>query len=405
MVYGQRFPWSKMVLEHARENGLGGNVVLPGLPGERFHAGAAALVMGTMAHGFELDSLRKPGAGVHPGATVALPALAAAQATGASGKELITAIVAGCEVMFRIGAATLHTPEQIGFHAPGLTGPFGAATAAGILYGLTSEQLVNAYGICGSTGGGLLAFTQSGQGGMVKRLHLGRAAEAGILAVSLANRGFEGPSSVLDGRFGLLDSYCSQSDQTQLTRQLGIEYELENLCIKRYACHITAQAPIAALREKMLEEDFTGRDIAKLSVSCSDKVVSHHGNTNPTDIMLAQYSVPFSLAIAAFYDPISPSAFTPEVIESSSVRGLAEKVQLVSNGQQKGWAAHLTIQLKDGRKVDTDASTFPGCPELPLTENALWEKFSVLCESINKEQRGKLFSDLKTIEQLDQLHF
>lgn len=405
MVYGQRFPWSKVVLTHARENGRGGNVVVPGLHGEFFHPGAAALVMGTMAHAFELDSLRKPGAGVHPGATVALPALAAAQATGASGRELVTAIVAGCEVMFRIGAATLHTPEQVGFHAPGLTGPFGAATAAGILYGLTPEQLVNAYGICGSTGGGLLAFTHGGQGGMIKRLHLGRAAEAGMLAVSLAKKGFEGPASILDGRFGLLDSYCSQSDRSQLTRGLGVEYELENLCIKRYACHVTAQAPIAALRQKMVEEDFAGQDIAMISVSCSDKVMSHHGNTNPTDIMLAQYSVPFSLAIAAFQDPISPSAFATEVLASARVRELAEQVQLVSNGQSKGWNANLTIRLKSGRQIMADATTFPGCPEQPLTTHALWEKFSLLCWAIEPEQRQHLFAALMTIDRGGQLQF
>src|SRR5436190_11878872 len=124
-IFGQRFPWSQIVLAEALATGEGGPCRLPGVPDKRLHPPQAALALGTFSHAFELDNLRKPGTGVHAGATVALPALAMAQAQGASGRELIAAIVAGVEVMFRIGNATLHTPEHIGFHAHGLTGPFG----------------------------------------------------------------------------------------------------------------------------------------------------------------------------------------------------------------------------------------------------------------------------------------
>src|SRR5207245_6391518 len=140
-------------------------------------------------HGFEFDTLRKPGTGVHPGATVALPALAMAQAVEGSGADLIAAIVAGIEVMFRVGAATLHSPEKVGFHAPGLTGPFGSAAACASLMRLSPQQTANAFGIAGSLAGGLLAFAKAGSGGMVKRLHLGRAAEGGVTAARLAQRG------------------------------------------------------------------------------------------------------------------------------------------------------------------------------------------------------------------------
>src|SRR5262245_33632039 len=128
-VFGQRFPWSAIVLDEALASGAGGPCSLPGVPGKRLHPPQAALALGTFSHAFGLDNLRKPGTGVHAGATVALPAFAVAQAQGAGGRELLTAIIAGIEVMFRIGNATLHTPEHVGFHAPGLTGPFGAAAA------------------------------------------------------------------------------------------------------------------------------------------------------------------------------------------------------------------------------------------------------------------------------------
>src|SRR4029079_11681771 len=91
-VYGQRFPWSAMVLAEATASGAGGPCRLPGVDGQRLHVPQAALALGTFAHAFELDNLRMPGSGVHGGATVALPALAMAQACNANGRDLVTAI-------------------------------------------------------------------------------------------------------------------------------------------------------------------------------------------------------------------------------------------------------------------------------------------------------------------------
>src|SRR6202007_2564642 len=113
----------------------------------------------------------------------------------------IAAFVAGNEVMIRIGRATGHTNEARGFHAPGTTGPFGAAIAAGHLLGLDPEAMTNALGIAGSLAGGLLEFARSGTGAMVKRLHLGRASESGVLAASLAEDGFTRAQSGTGGPF------------------------------------------------------------------------------------------------------------------------------------------------------------------------------------------------------------
>jgi len=143
-LHGSAPPWSRIILQTVLANAGEGLCSFFGALPRPLPCAPAALCLGAFAHAFELDSLRKPGAGVHPGATVALPALAVAEASGASGRDLLAAIVAGCEVMFRIGDATLHSPESAGFHAPGLTGPFGAATAAGLLMGLDAAELTNA---------------------------------------------------------------------------------------------------------------------------------------------------------------------------------------------------------------------------------------------------------------------
>src|SRR6266702_315533 len=230
-ICGAALPWSRIVIDYAERTGPGGQSRILGC-GPAVQAPSAALANGALAHAFELDSLTRPGAGAHPGATVLPPALAIAQERGADGRALIAAFVAGNEVMIRIGRATGHTNEARGFHAPGTTGPFGAAVAAGHLLRLDARTMTNALGIAGSLCGGLLEFAR-GDGGMVKRLHLGRASEAGVLAASLAADGFAGPRTVIEGEFGFLRVFCTNWDEGELTRGLGNEFVVTSTVLKR----------------------------------------------------------------------------------------------------------------------------------------------------------------------------
>lgn len=400
-AFGRRFPWSRIVLEEALSTGERGVCRMPGVSGVRVSEPKAALVLGAFAHAFELDNLRKPGAGAHPGATVALPALAVADAHGRSGRELITAIVAGVEVLFRIGAATLHTPEKAGFHAPGLTGPFGAAAACGSLTGMSADQIANAFGIAGSSAGGLLEFAASGSGGMIKRLHLGRAAEAGVVAARLAARGYEAPAGVLDGRFGLLNAYCEASEVAKLTAGLGQQWEMEKLCVKSFAAHVTTHAPVQLLRGFMAEHGFSGDDIATMAVTASDKVVSHHNGRTPSDIMLAQYSVPFTLAIASYHDPLDPRVFNEGTIADPRVRALAQRIEVVPSADMKGWGpARLQVELKSGVRFDAEMAVFRGCPEAPLAEEELKAKFDRLVADETEPLRSSGYGAIMALDTL-----
>ena len=402
-IFGQRFPWSAIVLEEALATGAGGPCRLPGVADKRLHVPQAALALGTFAHAFELDSLRKPGTGVHAGATVALPALVMTQAQRASGRELIAAIVAGVEVMFRIGNATLHTPEHVGFHAPGLTGPFGAATACASLLRLSVDQIANAFGIAGSLSGGLLAFAKAGSGGMIKRLHLGRAAEGGVLAARLAQRGYEGPRTVLEGRYGVLDAFCEEHDPKLLTKGLGESYEIEHVCIKRYACHVTAQAPVELMRKFVEQQNFGGDDIRELAIEGSAKVLSHHSDADPGDVMLAQYSVPFSVARAAYFDPNDPTVFSERTLSDARVRALACRIRMSTSERTKGWSTRVTLSLNDGRVIEGMSDAFLGCPETPMLSAHLRMKFDALTQSGSDRLKQSLFDDLMQLERLSLL--
>src|SRR3989338_8361188 len=205
-LYGSTKAWSQAVVGFVNSLSRPGNATVLGRRW-KVRAPQAALANGTMAHAFELDNVRRPGAGVHPGATAFLPALAIAEEKKADGKALLTAVVAGCEVMSRIGVAAGNSLERRGFHAPALTGTFGSAIAAGRLLNLSEREMVHALGIAGSYSGGLMEFSRCQEGAMIKRLHLGKAAEGGVTAALLAQRGFAGPESVLEGKFGFLKTF------------------------------------------------------------------------------------------------------------------------------------------------------------------------------------------------------
>jgi 2-methylcitrate dehydratase PrpD len=395
-LLGSRLPWGAMVANYARRYGDNGTSRMVGLP-QRVSAPLAALANGVFAHGFELDSLRKPGAGVHPGAALVPVALALGEETGCSGKTLLTAIVAGCEVMFRIGAASKHSSERLGFHAPGLTGPFGAAVTAARILELDAERLTQALGIAGSLCGGVLAFAKGGNGAMVKRLHLGRAAEAGILAARLAESGFEGPDTILEGGYGFLETYCAESDPALLVAGLGEHFETGKLCIKRYPCHITAHTPLVAIEALRREHGFDGDNVASVIVRASAKVVSHHADPEPADTMAAQYSVPYCVAVALRGDPMDPDAFGARGLRDAGIRALCRAVRCETLGKPRdAWASEVEIKLKDGRVLARAVDDFPGTPTLPLDTEALRAKYRRCAGDFGTAER--LLEQLEHIE-------
>ncbi len=376
-LFGSRLPWSRIVAGHAQQCGGNGSSRVIG-SSLKVAPPAAALANGVCSHAFELDGLRKPSAGVHPGAILLPAALAAAEHQGASGRDLLTAFVAGAEVLFRIGLAAKQTTESLGFHAPGVNGPYGSAIVAGKLLGLNAAQLTQALGIAGSLGGGLLAFAKAGNGAMVKRLHMGRAAEAGVLAALLARDGYEGPDSVLEGKYGYLESYARDGDATQFTKGLGTHFDIVYACLKRYACHITAHTPVQSLQELRAENNFNGDDIKALTIHARHKVLSHHDIREPRDVAGAQYSVPFCSAIALYYDVNDPLAFSEAALNDAKVRALALKLNVVEMGHdEKGgaWATRVVVALKDGRRFERFAEEFKGTPASPLSPEELQTKF------------------------------
>jgi len=408
-VFGSQLPWSQHIFSYAKSYGLGGKSQVFGCANTRLHAPHAALANGAFAHAFEQDSLRKPGSGVHPGATLFPPAFALGQELGVSGSTLIRSFVAGCEVLFRIGAATKHSSEQLGFHAPGLTGVFGAAVTSGLVQGLNSRKLSNALGIAGSMSSGLLAFSKSNRGAEVKRLHLGKACESGVLASRLALEGFEGPENIFEGKFGFFEAFCNSSDPELLTKNLGFDWETLKVCIKAYPCHITAHPLIHSLYQMMDTYSFSSKDIQRCELLVPEKVLSHHDIREPKDAKQAQYSVPFCLAIAMEYDALDPSIFNDSIVENINVLNNCKKISMSSFNDKKersSWTSTLKILLNNGNVFTTESDNFIGSPENPLNVDQLKQRFlkhTRHCMGNMAETWFNTFLDLENLKDLNHL--
>jgi 2-methylcitrate dehydratase PrpD len=401
IIFGAELPWSKIIIGYARRNSASGSSAILGTGGPLVHAGAAALANGALAHAFELDSLTKPDSGSHPGATVFTATLAVAQDRNASGRDLLVAFVAGSEVMVRIGHATKHSNEARGFHAPGTTGPFGAAVAAGQLMGLDAAAMTNALGIAGSCAAGLLEFARAGNGAMVKRLHTGRAAESGVLAASLAGDGFTGPTSVLEGEYGFLRVFCNDWDLSELTRGLGSTYFTSDIMLKRFACHITAHNPLEAVRDLRQAHDFAAADVASITIAGNERMAKTNNIPAPPDLMLAQYSIPFCVALSLYRDPLDPRSFDDGAVHDRTILDLASrtKMTVVPGQDRRNLAATVTITLNDGRALSRTVTSFKGTPERPLDRQELREKFLVLAQRLDRKRLEPMFDRLQRIDE------
>lgn len=399
-VYGSQMPWSQTVADYAKRNSAVGECSVFGTP-LKVRAPFACLSNGAAAHAFELDCLCEPSVGIHPSAALAVPGLAPAQGRKMDGKTLLTAVVAGYESLYRIGDSAKHAIEKNGFHSPGVVGPFGTAVVIGRMFDIDAGQMAHAFGIAGSTSSGLMEFSKSG--GMVKRLHLGRAAEAGFMAAVLARDGYTGPAGVFEGKFGFLNGFCNGGDPSRITKDFGTVWHTLKNKIKRYACHSTAQVPVTLALDLKEKHKLSGDDIASIAITANEKTVSQHTILEPQDLTMMQYSVPFCVAMAFYKDPLDPRNFSEATLNDAKIRALCKgaKVELLKDSSgYLSQACRVTLKLKNGQEVSLEGHDFKGTPTMPLTRDELRDKFLKLTAHKDKAKAERLFSQLAEAEKV-----
>ncbi|MEU5988693.1 MmgE/PrpD family protein [Spirillospora sp. NPDC047418] len=351
--------------------------------GERLSAPAAALANGTLVHALDFDDTHAGGL-VHATAVVLPAAFAVGQQTGASGREILTAAVAGYETACRVAAAAPHGFHARGLHATMVAGVFSSALITARLLGLDEERTAGALGIAGSQAGGLLAFL--GTGASTKQLHPGFASQSGIIAARLAAAGATGPETVFDGPHGVFDALSGRpADPASIVAGLGERWETTRIGIKPYAACQLSHATIDAVLDAMARERLVPEEIASVHAVVhpdSEPTVCDTSRdlTRPATPYAAKFSLPWTVAALITDGGLALDTFAPGSIARPAVTRLAARVRWdvaappgVNAADAPG---RVTITLADGREVTGSVPRSAGGGDRPLSRAALLAKFA-----------------------------
>ncbi len=369
----------------------------------RVPAATAAFTNGAFAAALDYDGLHLD-AIVHP-AVVTLPAaLAACEARGASGRELIAAFVAGTELMCRLG---LWASGHSGWFYTSLYGVFGAAAAASRASGLGAGHTLMALGLALSYAGG----TQQAnvERTLAKRLQSAFAAKSGVEVSALAAAGLTAPSEPIEGRFGLYALY-ERGDPAQVVVDLGRSFAFEDIAFKKYPCCGCAHAGIEAALSIACSEAFVPDDVERVGITISPYMHRLVGGPfDPTNNpqVAAQFSVEYAVAVA-----LSRRRFTIADIEPEAVRdpAIGRLVQRIDIAVDESWPdplvpADVTVRLRSGREVRRRVDTFPGGPQLAMTDAELDAKardcFAGGAVPLDADAAAALVKLVRDLERLD----
>jgi 2-methylcitrate dehydratase PrpD len=289
----------------------------------------AALANGAAAHALEMDDTHQGGS-IHLGASVFSAGLAAAELHRAPGRRVLTAVAAGYEVAARLAMALRPAAHYArGFHPTGTCGAFGAATAAALVAGLDATGLADALGIAGSQAAGSMEFLADGS--WTKRLHPGWAACAGLHAAALAGAGFRAPHTIFEGRFGILHSHSDGALPDALIAG-HVGGELMHTGVKPHACCRYAQGPIDAVLELRRQHDLRVNTVRRIEVglvAAAFPIICEPflEKRRPRSVVDAQFSLPFSVAVALVTGSASPDEFTVARATDPEVRRVMDLVE------------------------------------------------------------------------------
>lgn len=390
-LYGVTPPWTRMLLDLVREEGAKPVALVPGTR-VRTSARSAVLVAATAGHGFELDDIHGP-AHLHCGSLAVPAALALAEAKGGvDGRELIAAIVAGYEVGLRVGLAATGKLFMRGHHFQGTCGTFVAAATAARLLGLDPLQTQHALGIAGSLGAGLMAAQE---GAMSKRLHCGRAAEAGVEGALLAAKGFTGIADVLETSYGgFLSTLSGEPDMAWLTAGLGGTWESLNVGFKPYATAASVQSVLFAIDTIMRENDLDAGDIACVDVACSTMAHRHCAwPYKPAGVTAAQMNMFYTAAAMILDRAVMGEQFREDRLADERISIMMKRIRIEPDprydvgGDRTRHAARTSISTVDGRRYDMEVLERPGSPGNPLPPGGLEGKFRALAGAVLSQSR------------------
>jgi len=371
----------------------------------RVAAANAVLANSTLAHGLDFDDTRED-AIVHTGCVAVPTSLAVGEATGAPGRAALTALVAAVEVMCRVGLAVPGKFHARHYHPTALTGTFAAAAAAAKLYGLTEDELVRAFGICGSQTAGIIEYLADGT--WTKRLHPGWSAHAGIIAALLAQSGFTGPETVLEGEHGFYRAFAGEVEAERLDAvlaSLGRVWELEQLTFKPYPCGSIAQ-PYMDCALRLRERGVRAEDVVEVRCRTAagpvprlwEPLASKH---SPQNGYAAKFSLPYLLAVILSRGRASLAEFEDDVVRDPELLAVASRVGYELDptiDYPRQFVGHLRVRLKDGRVVEEWQDHPRGGPDSPMAPGEIEAKFRGNASLVMSDDRAaRVIRDVRAL--------
>jgi 2-methylcitrate dehydratase PrpD len=399
---GTAQPWAQMVVEMVHE--------LSGKPEAsvitqpwRTDISRAALANGALIGAFECEPLT----GSHASGTVLPAALAVCEREHLDGKAFLTALALGFEVSARIARTAVGLETTRGFHNPGTQGPFGAAAAVGKLYGFDAETLTHALGIAGSGSAGLLEFAWTGAD--TKRLHLGRASQLGLESALLARKGFHGPPTVLEGRYGYYNAFSLPPKLDRLVEGLGERWIIQPSSLKSYPTHVTHQSVVQAIQEFKQEHPLMPQTITRVVIRGDPHIMDErHAVREPETVMGGQYSLPFATAVALTRDLSNPLVYNDDAVWDPLVRDLAKRIELIPvevpiHAEPGVYPAEVLLECQ-GRNYTLPTKPHKGSPRNPFTWDEICDKFRRFTAAvIDAVQAGAIITMVGHLEQVDDM--
>ncbi|WP_422747659.1 MmgE/PrpD family protein [Micromonospora sp. WMMD1219] len=418
-VAARPLPTSQAALDYVAEQGGRGQATAVGLD-EKVPAALAAFANGVLAHSLDYDDTHLPSV-LHPSASVVPAALAAAEASGASGRETVAAIAVGLEVCVRLGMAGYDPAAgnsvffEHGQHATSICGTLGGAVAAARLLKLDADGALDALGVSASMAAGLIESNRNG--GTVKRIHCGWAAHAAVSAAQLARHGVTGPPTVLEGRFGFFQAFLrGEFDGDEIVRGLGTDWAVPGIFFKPYpANHFTHAAIDAAiaLRERGLPLD----EIESITLGVPTPTVRTIGQPierkrAPQTGYEAQFSGPYAVVAGLIGGGglgVDLADFTDALAHDPQRRALMALVDVVGDERCDAIFPHqfpavLRVVTRDGREWVQEVLANRGGPQRPLSDAELAVKFRTNAAALPEATADRITEEVHRLDRAPDVH-
>ena len=366
---------------------------------ENYAPSAAALINASLAHSLDFDDTHAE-ASIHARAPIIPAAIAATQMAGASGKDLVTACVVGYETHVRLGKAVGAADHyERGFHPTATCGIFAAVAAVGKILKLSSEQIQSGFGIALSQSAGAMQFLTDGA--WTKRLHVGQAAQNGLMSAIFAAEGYKGPAEAFEGKWGFFNNYSSNADRQTSTAGLGEVWETMTLGVKPYPSCRYSHAAIDGILDILDQHELGNSNDLQIEVGLPQRGYGIIGDPidqkqAPQSIVDGQFSMPFSAAVAVQQGGLVWDDYH-SFINDEATLALCKNIHVYVDDDAEACSPEnmsAKVKIRDGSEQFERFVKVPkGEPENFMTEQEFKDKFNSLCNPYMDEKALTTLSD------------